>query len=82
MANRGPCPTSTATAEPERRHLGEREVDEDDLTRQHVEAEVGVNRDDDEAGDQRRQEEAQVHQCAPAANAVASPLTHELMRSK
>ena len=42
----------------ERRHLGQREVHEDHLARDDVEAEVGVDRHDDQAGHERRQQEA------------------------
>ena len=38
----------------ERRHLGERQIDEDHAARQHVQAEIDVDRGQDEAGEARR----------------------------
>ena len=51
--------SSSAIVAPERRDLGEREIDEDDPPLDHVHAEVGVNAGQDQAGRERRGEELQ-----------------------
>ena len=43
--------------DPEGRRLGERQVHEDDATREHVEPEVDVDRGEHEAGEEREREE-------------------------
>src|SRR6202008_4438713 len=76
----------SATREAPRRakgsHRGQRKVQEDDLPRDDVKAQVRVNRHDDEACRQRRQEEAEIHQVAPPLKAAARPFPHAFMRSK
>ena len=56
---------------PQRRHLGERQVHEDHLARDHVQSEIGVDRHDDETGHQRWQEQAQIHHEAPLVRATS-----------
>ena len=44
----------------EGRHLGQRDVDEDDLAGDHVEPEVAVDEREDQAGEERQPHQAQV----------------------
>ena len=71
----------------ERRHLGERKVHEDHFPRDHVQPEIRVNRDDDEARHEGRQKEAEVHHLAPvltatSLKAAARLVTQVFIRSK
>jgi hypothetical protein len=59
----------------ERCDLGEREVDEDDAALDHVHAQVGVDAGQDQAGRERRRQEAEdveVHQRAAFTNRSTS----------
>ncbi len=53
-------------ADAERRHLGERQVHEDDAAGQHVQPEIDVDPGEDQAGQERQPEEVE-HQPRPRA---------------
>ena len=67
------------------RHLRDREVDEDDAAGDDVDAEVGVQAQEDQGGDQRRKHELQHDYSSSSAapwNASARLDTHRSTRSK
>ena len=66
----------------EGRHLRQREVHEDHLAGDHVQAEVRVDRDQDHAGHERRQHQLDHRVPGAAAKAWARPFTQVFIRSK
>ena len=72
-------PARKATRDAERRHLGERQVHEDDAAGQHVQPEVDVDAGEDQAGQERQPEEARASRAQRAASASARRRT---LRSK
>ncbi len=69
----GRMPCQQRDGDAERRHLGQREIHEDHPARQHVQAEVGVDARQQQAGGERQREEVD-HRAVPSAAASRATL--------
>src|SRR5712671_1828042 len=67
----------------QRGHLGERQIDEDHFSRDHVETQIRQHGHQDHAGDEWRQHQLQAaHGTSFAPKALESSLTQRFIRSK